>query len=195
MPVSSGGFPQAIRVSRYSRAEKRKTSSFRLRGHHPLWLPLSSGIRLTAHLVTLLPASSAGKFPSYDCISSLRTKHSGLFRVRSPLLTESQLFTFPPGTEMFYFPGCAPQLTSGSPWFTRRGFPIRTSPDQRLLGTSPKRIAATPRPSSLLPTKASTIRPYLLPTRPTPLDRSGNQVTTYFLVLLCIIDPVRGPVC
>jgi hypothetical protein len=27
------------------------------------------------------------------------------------------------------------------------------------------------------------------------LDRSGNQVTTYFLVLLCIIDPVRGPVC
>jgi hypothetical protein len=27
------------------------------------------------------------------------------------------------------------------------------------------------------------------------LDRSGNQVTTYFLVLLCISDPVRGPVC
>ena len=30
----------------------------------------------------------------------------------------------------------------------RVGFPIRTSPDQRLLGTSPKRIAAKLRPSS-----------------------------------------------
>jgi len=40
------------------------------------------------------------------------------------------------------------------------GFPIRTPPDQRLLATSPKFIAGTPRPSSLLKTKASTIRPY-----------------------------------
>ena len=29
----------------------------------------------------------------------------GLFRVRSPLLAESLLFSFPPGTEMFHFPG------------------------------------------------------------------------------------------
>ena len=35
-----------------------------------------------------------------------------------------------------------------SPDFILWGFPIRTSSDQRLLGTSPKRIAATPRPSS-----------------------------------------------
>jgi len=38
-------------------------------------------------------------------------------------------------------------------------FPIRTSPDQRLLGTSPKRIAAKLRPSSPFEAKASTIRP------------------------------------
>jgi hypothetical protein len=31
----------------------------------------------------------------------------GLFRVRSPLLTESMSFSFPPGTEMFQFPGFA----------------------------------------------------------------------------------------
>lgn len=30
-----------------------------------------------------------------------------LFRVRSPLLTESLLLSFPPGTEMFQFPGLA----------------------------------------------------------------------------------------
>lgn len=30
-----------------------------------------------------------------------------LFRVRSPLLTESLLMSVPPGTKMFQFPGCA----------------------------------------------------------------------------------------
>ena len=33
--------------------------------------------------------------------------HNGLVRVRSPLLTESRLMSFPPGTEMFQFPGFA----------------------------------------------------------------------------------------
>ena len=32
----------------------------------------------------------------------------GLFRVRSPLLTESRLLSFPGGTEMFQFPPLAP---------------------------------------------------------------------------------------
>ena len=30
----------------------------------------------------------------------------GLFRVRSPLLAESLLISFPAGTEMFHFPAC-----------------------------------------------------------------------------------------
>jgi hypothetical protein len=34
----------------------------------------------------------------------------GLVRVRSPLLTESRLLSFPPGTEMFQFPGFATYL-------------------------------------------------------------------------------------
>ena len=51
-------------------------------------------------------------------------------------------------------PTCA-----GSMRFTHWGFPIRTPPDHRLLATSPKFIAGTPRPSSLLKAKASTIRP------------------------------------
>ena len=32
---------------------------------------------------------------------------TGLVRVRSPLLAESRLMSFPPGTEMFHFPGFA----------------------------------------------------------------------------------------
>ena len=39
-------------------------------------------------------------------------KTTGLIRVRSPLLAESQLMSFPPGTEMFQFPGFA-SLTYG----------------------------------------------------------------------------------
>jgi hypothetical protein len=36
------------------------------------------------------------------------SKWFGLIRVRSPLLTESLLLSFPPGTEMFHFPPLAP---------------------------------------------------------------------------------------
>ena len=54
-----------------------------------------------------------------------------------------QFVYFPPGTEMFHFPGYAPHASyeRGSQWFTLRGFPIRTSPDQRLFATSPKLFA------------------------------------------------------
>src|SRR3989338_3497995 len=104
------------------------------------------------------------------------THRFGLLRVRSPLLTEYLLVSTPPGTEMFYFPGCAflflkEELLS----FTQSGFPIRTSPDQRLLGTSPKLIAAKLRPSSPFRVKASTICSlnFLL----------GNLKTTFFFLI------------
>jgi hypothetical protein len=53
-----------------------------VRGYHPLWrdFPDASGSYIHA---------------------------TGLVRVRSPLLTESRLMSFPPGTEMFQFPGFA----------------------------------------------------------------------------------------
>ena len=37
----------------------------------------------------------------------LLVSEPGLVRVRSPLLAESLLMSFPPGTEMFQFPGFA----------------------------------------------------------------------------------------
>ena len=49
----------------------------------------------------------------------------GLLPVRSPLLGEyfspnGELVSFPPGTEMFHFPGCAaPTQGRGSSRFTR----------------------------------------------------------------------------
>ena len=50
----------------------------------------------------LSPATAA--LPNAFCCLPFVT---GLVRVRSPLLTESRLMSFPPGTEMFQFPGFA----------------------------------------------------------------------------------------
>ena len=53
----------------------------------------------------------------------------GLIRFRSPLLTKSLLFSPPPGTQMFQFPGL-PSANGGYVVFNYMGFPIRTSTDQ-----------------------------------------------------------------
>src|SRR5699024_9964229 len=68
-----------------------------------------------------------------------------LLRVRSPLLTESLLFSLPVGTEMFHFPTFPPHTlyiqmrvtTHNMP----RGFPIRTPSDHRSFTNSPRLIA------------------------------------------------------
>ena len=70
-----------------------------------------------------------------------------LIRVRSPLLTESLLFSLPAGTEMFHFPAfpprtlCVQMRVTQSPCSVVRGFPIRTSWDQRSVINSPRLIA------------------------------------------------------
>ncbi len=66
---------------------------------------------------------------------------TGLVRVRSPLLAESRLMSFPPATEMFQFAGFA----STAYGFSRRypkgvGFPIRKSSDHRVL-PSPRSLS------------------------------------------------------
>jgi hypothetical protein len=70
----------------------------------------------------------------------------GLVRFRSPLLPESRLISFPLGTEMFHFPRSASlhlfiQCRMGV--LVATGCPIQTSSGHRLLGTSPKLIAAS----------------------------------------------------
>ncbi len=54
----------------------------------------------------------------------------GLCRVRSPLLTVSLLFSFPPATKMFQFAGFASQLLSR--YAFRVGCPIRKSTSLRV---------------------------------------------------------------
>jgi hypothetical protein len=69
----------------------------------------------------------------------------GLFRVRSPLLAESLLFSVPSGTEMVHFPelpSCAYVFSAGCSGITRSGFPHSEIPGSKLVCSSPRLIAA-----------------------------------------------------
>ena len=82
------------------------TESFGLyvRDCHPLWSTFP-GRSVCRAFVTPLRARNPGPKTGL-----------GYIRFRSPLLTESRLISFPPGTEMFQFPGSAPTCYE----FTRR---------------------------------------------------------------------------
>jgi hypothetical protein len=134
LPDSNGISP----VPPYLGTTASDTVSFRVRDYYPLWFvfPDASAKKRCGTPVNRVqsprnPIQQAGWFR--------------LFRFRSPLLPESHLIYFPPGTKMFQFPGCATrpyEFRSCSPTRGRRGFPIRTSPDQSLLGSSPRLFAA-----------------------------------------------------
>ena len=108
-------------VSRATQGLALHAHRLRIRGFHPLRpdFPVRS-----AHLVH-------GFWRPYYPTHALRHAWFGLFPVRSPLLGESLLFSFPAGTKMFQFPALAPEMIR---WrvFNTPGCPIRKSPDQRL---------------------------------------------------------------
>ena len=95
-------------------------------------------------LVTLLSGPTTPYRQRHQALTPARFR---LFPFRSPLLRESLLLSFPQGTEMFQFPWFPlPALyiqTGVPPFFAAVGFPIRTSTDQCLVGSSPWLIAAT----------------------------------------------------
>ena len=96
---------------------------FRIRGYHPLWRTFPGPSPMTC-----------------------RDTSAGLFPVRSPLLRESRLISFPAGTEMFQFPAFASQdlcIQSRDTGLAPVGFPIRISPDQSLVADSPKLFAGS----------------------------------------------------
>ena len=82
---------------------------------------------------------------------------TGLVRVRSPLLTESRLISFPPGTEMFQFPGFASSTYVFSITIPHMRW-VSPFGNLRIKGCShlPVAYRSVPRPSSPLSAKAST---------------------------------------
>ena len=85
--------------------------------------------------------------PTMQPLPGITHDRFSLIRVRSPLLTESLLFSLPVGTEMFHFPTFplpALYIQAGvtrSHKYAQRGFPIRKSSDQGSLISSPRLIA------------------------------------------------------
>src|SRR5713101_907156 len=76
----------------------------------------------------------------------MRNAGFGLFRFRSPLLTESRLLSLPPGTEMVHFPGFARTRL----WIQRavsevysEGFPHSEIPGSKGASPSPRLIAGS----------------------------------------------------
>jgi hypothetical protein len=93
--------------------------AFRIRGYHPLWPDFPDR---SARFVRLIV--------------------TGLLRVRSPLLAESRLISFPPGTEMFQFPGFALQAYVFSMQYGRsRGFPHSDTSGSELVCQLPEDFA------------------------------------------------------
>jgi hypothetical protein len=176
-------------------------NTFRLPDYHRLWfhfpedstmlsysyaLPLGeerfvhNTIYATAQAHHLCPRSNLRPTRCRDSHKKFR-----LFRVRSPLLTEScrhlvsqrslqiigdkksavhfslflwvlRCFTSPSSHLTTY------EFSRGYVGFTNVGFPIRTFPDHRLLATSPRLIAGCHVLLRLFHAKPSTVRPYVL---------------------------------
>ena len=112
---------------------------FRLPGSHRLWPTVPS--RSTRGLVCDSPALR----PDRPYNPGVQARRFGLFRVRSPLLTESLLFSFPAGTEMVHFPALSSTaygFSRGYPGITLGGFPHSDISGSTPVCGSPKLIAA-----------------------------------------------------
>src|ERR1700682_3289081 len=113
---------------------------FRVRGYHPLWPDFPDR---STRVDSLVP--------------------TGLFRVRSPLLTESRLISVPPGTEMFQFSGFASHAYVFSMrYLLRGGFPHSEIVGSKLVCQLADTYRRLPRPSSPSTAKASAICAYSL---------------------------------
>ena len=84
---------------------------FRLRGYHPLRQAIQDPSTMTQ-----ISHSSSGRqtkqnaptTPTTQRLPAITRDRFSLIRFRSPLLTESRLFSLPAGTEMFHFPAFPP---------------------------------------------------------------------------------------
>ena len=120
-------------------------------GLSPTLAPLSNGPRPHMHFLTAPTAGRRWKntptTPQPQPLPGITRSWFSLIRFRSPLLSESQLFSLPTGTEMFHFPAFPPNTLfhsdAGNRTQLRLGSPIRTPPDQRSVANSPGLIAGS----------------------------------------------------
>ena len=141
-------------VPRLTQVSASSPDCFRLRACHALWIHFpedSTNNRIGNSTIADPTTPAAPKCAGF-----------GLFRFRSPLLSESRFLSFPPGTEMVHFPGFArtrlciqravPEVCSG-------GFPHSEIFGYNACVRLPEAYRSLPRPSSPVSAKASTVRP------------------------------------
>jgi hypothetical protein len=141
-------------VPRLTQVPTSSLDHFRLRVCHALWIhfPEDSTSDQIGNSTVVGPTTP--EVPKYYGF--------GLFRFRSPLLSESRFLSTPPGTEMVHFPGFArtrlciqravPEVCSG-------GFPHSEIFGYNACVRLPEAYRSLPRPSSPISAKASTVRP------------------------------------
>ena len=98
--------------------------------------------------------------PNMQRLPAITHKRFGLFRVRSPLLTESLLFSFPVSTEMFHFPTFPLPTLCIQVGVTRSslaGFPHSDILGSKFAYQLPEAYRRLLRPSSAPIAKASTV--------------------------------------
>ena len=127
----------------------------------------SRTVRLALRLLTPAPGGSPVRAPLQPPpgigLPPTEPGGFGLVPVRSPLLRESLVLSLPRGTEMFQFPRCPRAGLCVQPAVTSHdGGRVAPFGDPRisLLGGSPRRFVALPRPSSAPSAEASTARLY-----------------------------------
>ena len=157
-PADSHGIS---RVPRYSGCCQASTIS-RIRDSHPLRFSFPEDS-------ALLPSCLYGSPTTPYLPEHIRF---GLLRVRSPLLAQSLLFSFPAGTEMFQFPAFA--FPCGNTTCVV-GYPIRTSRIHAVICTSPGLFAACHVLLRLQEPQASTACPLF----PVLLFKYGLRINYY----------------
>ena len=136
-------------------------SAFRVRDCHPLWsrFPACSAMHRFSY-----------RRRSYNPGRCQRQPRFGLLRVRSPLLAQSFLLSFPVGTKMFQFPTFALEPGS-SVGIAPDGFPHSDIRGSQGICPSPRLFAAYHVLLRLREPQASPVRPCslsLLPFKPGP---------------------------
>ncbi len=126
------------RVPRY-RYLPNEPEDCRLPDCHRLWwaFPDPSTNRLVC--------DSSALRPNRPYNPAVHARRFGLFRVRSPLLAESLLFSLPVGTEMVHFPTLpspAYGFSGGCSSISQSGFPHSDIPGSKRVCRSPRLIAA-----------------------------------------------------
>ena len=115
-----------------------------MEGGPPIFRQDGSCPALLEDMVSGFPYGAVTRYgPPFQTLPVPNHKTTGLVRVRSPLLTESRLMSFPPATEMFQFTGFASRAYGFSAGYPLRGgLPHSEIPGSTIARISPGLFAA-----------------------------------------------------